>query len=77
MKDKVYDKLQKSIDNMQGTQDIMKDVVISLCDRLGRITGYKFKKKKEYRVYVNDNGKEYDIDGLIKLTDNYLFLEDK
>lgn len=69
MKKKVYDKLQKSIDNMQEAQDIMRDTVISLCDRLGKITGYKFEKKGKYNVYVNDNGKEYDIDGLIEWVD--------
>ena len=72
MKKKVHDKLQKSIDKMQEVQGIMRDAVISLCDRLGRIAGYEFEAKDECRLYVDDNGNKYDFDELIKCADKYI-----
>lgn len=74
--DDTHNKLQKSLDNLQKTQDIMTDVVTSLCKRLGDIIGYEFKEKKEYRVYVENcitgGGKKYDFDELIKCADKYI-----
>lgn len=78
MDKKTHDKLQKSIDQMQTSQDLMNQVIQDLCAFLGRIVDYKHKKKPMHRILVTSvDGKQYDVDALKEQANAYIIERQK
>lgn len=78
MNKETHAKLQKSIDQMQASQDIMNHVIQDLCAFLGRIIDYKHKKKPMHRILVTSvDGKQYDVDALKEQANAYIVEREK
>ena len=68
----LHAKVQASLDRMQANYDELSLVLQKLCQRLGDLIGYEHKKKSSYRILVNANNREYDVDDLIEQAEEYL-----
>ena len=72
MRESTHSNLQASINRLQLNNDELSSLLSTLCQKLGYLVDYKHKEKKHYKVFVNIDGKYYDVYDLIKQTEEYI-----